>query len=275
MDFSDVLLLTGSVGVGTGVAGLLTGYTVGKISERQSHRIKIWQSSNKIARIYIKGMITKDDPTILEPKVEEALKDGVRGFIFDINSPGGHVAPTPRTADYIKSIQCPKVAFVQNICGSAAYWIASACDTIVAQPYSRVGSIGVISISFDISGLLEKIGVRVTRVATGPYKGMSFPFWPITLEQIAVIEHENEIVYKGFIDAVAKNRNLPYDHVKELADGRAYLGVEAQQKGLVDILGGLDEARRAVEELGGFTNGKIADYNGKKSPLKKIFASFS
>lgn len=268
------------VGAGTGVlcvgsSALFTGYLVGKISERASHRIKKWQSSNKIARIYIQGMITEDDPTILEPKVEEALKDGVRGFIFDINSPGGHVAPTPRTADYIKNIQRPKVALVQNMCGSAAYWIASACDTIVAQPYSRVGSIGVISISFDISGLLEKIGIRVTRVATGPYKGMSFPLWPITPEQIAVIEHENDILYRGFIDAVAKNRKLPYDQVKELADGRAYLGVEAQQKGLVDILGGLDEARQAVEALGGFTDGKIADYKQKKSSLQRIFASLS
>jgi len=263
MDLSEVLLLTAGVSASTGVAGLLTGYTIGKITERRSRQLKDWKSSDKIARIYINGMIGTKDPLLLETKVEEAIKDGVRGFIFDIDSPGGLVVPAPRIANYIGTIQRPKVALVENICGSAAYWIASACDTIVAHPYSRVGSIGVISFNIDISGFLEKIGVRVTRVATGPYKGMGLPFWPLTDEQIKMLEHDNEIIYDGFITDVARNRKLTYDQVKKLADGRAYLGVEAKEKHLIDILGGLDEARHAVEELGGFTEGKIADYKQK------------
>ena len=236
----------------------------------------------KIAVIEVKGVISLDEPQgflstgATTPErfkrfFERALADrSVKAILIEINSPGGSVVASDEIASIIKSANKPVVAWIGEIGTSGAYYVASACDYIVASKGSLTGSIGVISIFTDYSGLLKKLGINVTVIKAGKYKDMGSGYRPLTKEEIEMLENISYQIYDMFIEEVAKNRNLSKDYVRKIAEGRLYTGVQAKEVGLVDEVGTKEDAIKIAGKLANITGKPKVVYYREKTFLQEI-----
>src|SRR5690606_30645038 len=119
--------------------------------------------------------------------------------------------------------------------------IASAADSVLAHPSSVTGSIGVIMLTMNAKGLLEKVGIEATAVTSGPRKDMGSPFRTMTAEERAIFQSLIDSFYQRFLTVVQEGRpQLQMDQLKKLADGRIYTGEQAKAAGLVDDIGYLE-----------------------------------
>jgi len=239
------------------------------------------KSKNNIGRLFLRGEIKVYLPAhtplgrreYITPKgvedlIEDALKQHVKGLIFEIDSPGGGIVPSKEIADYIKKIEVPTVALVKGYAASGAYWIATACDKIVANEYSFVGSIGVLLPHVEISKLANKYGIRYDGIKSGEYKDMGNIFRRFTDEERAILQEELNAIHEGFIESIAENRGLDIKQIREYAKGLTYHGVKAKELGLVDEIGNTDKAIEIIERKGDFKHAKVVDYEPKIKKLK-------
>jgi protease-4 len=239
----------------TGIS-LLGAYLITK----QDHGFEL---GDKVAVIKISGTISMGNsvgvfgeevasPESIISKIDKAESDGsVKAILLEINSPGGSVVASEEIANRIKETKKPTVAWMSEIATSGAYYVASPCDHIVADRGTITGSIGVISIFPEYSGLLEKIGVNMTVIKGGEFKDFSTGYRPMTEEEEAMMEDVILEIYDMFTGEVAANRNLSVDYVKEVAEGKVYSGPRAQELGLVDSVGTRKDAIRIAGRLGG------------------------
>jgi protease-4 len=197
--------------------------------------------------------------------IEDAEKrKKIKAVIFEINSPGGTPFAAKEVATRIKEMEKPTVAWVREYATSGAYWIASACNEIVADELSTLGSIGVLSIRPDIGELLKKFGIDVETLKTGIYKGLGLPYEKPTDEERELLTKELDEIKDTFLTAIAENRNLNDEIVKELATAKVYLGREAREMGLVDHLGGKDLAIARAKERSGIKREKLRYYEERR-----------
>ena len=231
------------------------------------------KEKGSIAIIPIKGMITSEESafglmaasTVLIKDIEEAeIKRKIKAVIFEINSPGGTPFASKEIATCIENMDKSAIAWVREYAASGAYWIASACDEIVADELSTVGSIGAMSIRPDISELMKKFGIEVETLRTGIYKGLGLPYEKPTEEERELMKKELDEIQDNFLNAVAKNRKLDDAKMKELSTAKVYLGREAKDMGLIDHLGGKELAIRIAKERSGIRKEKIIDYGERK-----------
>lgn len=197
----------------------------------------------KIGLVEVKGVINESDDTV------EALRgfersSTVKAVVVRIESPGGGVAPSQEIYDAIIKLRAvkPVIASLGGVAASGGYYIASACDTIVANPGTLTGSIGVIMELGNVEGLLQKIGVQPEIVKAGLYKDMGSVVRPMTDAERTLFQEMIDSVHTQFIGAVAAGRKMDKDQVRALADGRIFSGEQAKVAGLVDELGGLQDA---------------------------------
>ncbi len=213
-----------------------------------------------IALIEVKGIITGDGSDGLLSSsvsskdiiklIEKANKNiFIKAIILEINSPGGSAVASAEVADAVKKVQKPVIAVIREVGASGAYWIASATDRIYAHPLSMTGSIGVIGSYLEFAGLLERYNITYRRLVAGDYKDTGNPYKRMTPDEQSLYQQKLDAMHVAFIDAVAKNRNLDRERVKQLATGFVYLGEEAIALNLVDELGGLDKAEEYIEGL--------------------------
>jgi protease-4 len=249
-----LLIIIGVTVVLAGIS-LLGAYLITK----QDHGFEL---GDKVAVIKISGRISMGDsmgifgeevasPENIISKIDKAESDSsVKAILFEINSPGGSVVASEEIANRIKEIEKPTVAWMSEMATSGAYYVASPCDHIVADKGTITGSIGVISIFPEYSGLLKKIGVNMTVIKAGEYKDFSTGYRPMREEERAMMEDVILEIYDMFTEEVARNRNLPVDYVREVAEGKVYSGTRAQELGLVDSVGSRKDAIRIAGELG-------------------------
>nr|CBH37378.1 putative protease, peptidase S49 family [uncultured archaeon] len=235
--------------------------------------IKKMKEKGSIAIIPIKGMITSEESvfglmaasTVLIKDIEEAEnKRKIKAVIFEINSPGGTPFASKEIATCIEKMDKPAIAWVREYAASGAYWIASACDEIVADELSTVGSIGAMSIRPDIGELMKKFGIDIETLRTGSYKGLGLPYEKPTEEERELLKKELDEIQDNFLNAVAKNRKLDDAKMKELSSAKVYLGREAKDMGLIDHLGGKELAIRIAKERSGIRKERIVDYGERK-----------
>ena len=196
-----------------------------------------------IAKVKIEGTITEDDELI--ERLEKIRKaSSVKGVILSIDSPGGTTAGGEQIFEEIRLVAAekPVVAQVGTLAASAGYMIASASDHIVARKSSIVGSIGVLVQFPDLTGLMEKLGIKLEEVKSSPLKAEPSPFSPTTEEERAMVRAMILDSYDWFIGIVDERRPLNRSEVAALADGSVYTGRQALTKKLVDALGGEREA---------------------------------
>lgn len=242
-----------------------------------------------VALIPINGIITGDGASYLGQDtvssqtivdfIEEAEKDELlKAIVLEINSPGGSAVASDEIAAAVKKSEKPVIALIRESGASGAYWIASATNYIVANRMSITGSIGVVSSYLEFSGLMEKYGVEYERLVAGDYKDMGSPYQKLSDKEKKIMQSKLNKIHDYFIAEVVKNRNMSENHVRKLATGEFYLGVEAKELGLVDELGDKDTVEKILKEKYGLTDVQYVPFEleaGLFDLLTGVFSSFS
>lgn len=235
-------------------------------------------SKNRIAVIYAAGNIVNgdgDDESIggtrFAGEIRKARKDkNVKAIVLRINSPGGSAMASDviwREVMLARK-EKPVIASMSDYAASGGYYMAMACDTIVAHPNTITGSIGVFGVIPNFQGFLnDKLGITLDRVKTGKFSDLPTVTRPMTAFEKGIVQREVEKIYTDFTTKAAKGRDMPLADLQKIASGRVWSGVEAKERGLVDVLGGLDEAIKIAA-----ARAKLkTDYRLKKMPVQRSF----
>ncbi|UDL88345.1 signal peptide peptidase SppA [Mesorhizobium sp. PAMC28654] len=196
-----------------------------------------------IAKVRIEGTITEDDELI--KRLESIRKsDKVKGVILAIDSPGGTTVGGETIYEEVRKLAAdkPVVAEVGTLAASAGYMIASAADHIVAHKSSIVGSIGVLIQYPDVSGMMDKLGIKLEEVKSSPLKASPSPFKPTTDDERAMVRKLILDSYDWFVGIVAERRKMTHEQALALADGSIFTGRQGVANGLIDGVGGETEA---------------------------------
>lgn len=181
----------------------------------------------------------------IKAQLREAIANpSVGRIVFDVDSPGGSVEGVAELASEILAARGkkPMTAVANGLMASAAYWIGSAADEIVVTPSGMVGSIGVLAVHEEVSGLLEKEGVAVTLITAGKYKAEANPYEPLGEEARAAIQKDVNHFYGMFVAAVAKGRGVKPAEVRGgFGEGRVVNAAEAVGLGMADRVATLDD----------------------------------
>jgi protease IV len=237
-------------------------------------------SKNEIAVIVAQGTImpgdgNQNDQVIGGDKfVQEIRKaredDGIKAIVLRVNSPGGEF----KASDMIwremqlASEQKPVIASMSDYAASGGYYIAMAADTIVAEPHTITGSIGIFGIMFDLSSFLgDEIGITFDEVRTGNFGDTYTVTRPLTQPEKNYIQRSLDEYYNTFTLKAAEGRDIPQEEILKVASGRVWTGAQALDHKLVDVLGGFDDAVRIAAEKAGVTD----DYKVKFYPEPKDF----
>lgn len=182
--------------------------------------------------------------TIVKELRKARTNDNVKAIVLRVNSPGGvYQAGDEMWREIVLATQeKPVIASMSDYAASGGYYMAMACDTIVAQPTTITGSIGVFSVLFDMSGFLEnKIGITTEEVKTGEVGGLTITR-PLTDLEKSIWQKQTDEIYEVFTRKAAEGRNMSQEEIKKIASGRVWTGVQAKDNGLVDVLGTFNDA---------------------------------
>lgn len=204
-----------------------------------------------LAKIYLDGPIM-DASHILE-RLEEAENTKYQGVMLIINSPGGAVSPSIEIAQAVKRLNSikPVVVYASGTLASGSYYSAIWASKIIANPGSMVGSIGVIMESPDVTGLLDKIGVKERSVTAGKYKNIGNPMSIWKDYEKAELQKVVNGTYNMFVSDVATARGLDIKNHTTFADAHIFNADGAKNVGLIDEVGTIYEASSMLQNLSG------------------------
>jgi protease-4 len=243
-----------------------------------TERVISGEGKDKILLLDISGFITSEDSSsiftskkqpgilaLVREQLDMARSDkNIKALVLRINSPGGGVTASDILYHEIKKFKLDTrikvLAHIMDMGTSGAYYTALAADRITAQPTSVTGSIGVIMLRLDATGLMQKIGVQAFEISSGEHKGMGSPFRQFTSEERNIFQTMVNSLQGRFVNAVAMERKLTIDTVKKLADGRIYTSQEAQAAGLIDGISYLDEAIEEAKVLVNLKRASVVTY---------------
>lgn len=243
-------------------------------------------SLNRIAVVVASGEITSgsgDNSVVGSEDFVKALQevrkdDNVKAVVLRINSPGG----SGLASDVIwREIMLtrekkPVIASMSDLAASGGYYIAMGCDTIVANPTTITGSIGVFGLMFNFQDFLnDKLGITTDVVMTGEYSDIFNMTRPHTAEEKAMIQNMIEKFYRVFTSKAAEGRNMPVEKLEEIAGGRVWTGQQAIGIGLVDLAGDFDKALAIAAEKAAIDNYKIRYYPKQKNFLEQILENLT
>ncbi|MFV0423813.1 signal peptide peptidase SppA [Oleidesulfovibrio sp.] len=195
-------------------------------------------STQRVGVINVQGMLLDTTPYV---EFAETLRhdDNVRGVLVRVNSPGGAVAPSQELYNAIRRLAAvkPVVVSMGAAAASGGYYISAPATLIVANPATLTGSIGVKMELGNVQELMSRLGVQHISLTSGELKNAGSPFQAMTPHEREYLQSIVMDMYEQFIQAVAEGRDLPLEDVRKVADGRALTGRQAQQAGLVDVLG--------------------------------------
>jgi protease-4 len=253
---------------------------------KKSYTVSPGSGENEVAVIVADGTIMPggaDEGVIGSDTFTEEIRKArenkkVKAIVIRVNSPGGSFQASDAMWREITlaAEKKPVIASMSDYAASGGYYLAMGCDTIVAQPHTITGSIGIFSILFDASGLMEnKLGITTDQVKTGEYGEMITISRPLTEAEKNVWQRRTEEIYETFTGKAAKGRSMPIDELKKIASGRVWTGEQAQVRGLVDVLGGYDDAIRiAAEKAGIADNYKVKLYPRVKTFYQQLMEGF-
>jgi protease IV len=228
----------------------------------------------KVAIIPIEGEIFGSRDTI-EALHRYAKNSSVKAIIMRIKSPGGAIAPSQEIYEEIRNVRArsgkPIIASLDSVAASGGYYIASACDRIVANPGSITGSIGVILQWMEMKDLIAWAKLKPQTITSGAMKAAGSPYQDLTDAERAYFQSIVMQLHSQFVRAVAAGRKgkLSEADVSKIADGRVFTGEQALGMKLVDHLGNLDDAVRVAGKMGG-----IAGKPGTIYPRKRTRGLF-
>lgn len=209
--------------------------------------------------------------------LEEAREDrNIKAVLLRINSPGGSAAASQEISEEVDKLRAagkPVVVSMGDAAASGGYWIAVHGDTIMANPATTTGSIGVIMQTQNLEGLYEKLGIKQGAIKSAEHKDMGAPYRPMTEEERSILQGMVDDIFDQFVEVVAKGRNMPLEKVRELADGRVFTGRQALELGLVDRLGNYNDAVALTAELAELGDNYYLQEYGKVSPWQMLFGA--
>ena len=203
-----------------------------------------------VARLEVSGFIL-DDPWRERALADLADDSRARALLVRIDSPGGTMVGAETLFRALRHVaeQKPVVAIMGELSTSAAYFVALGADHIVGRAGTVTGSIGVILQAADVTGLLDRLGVKPEIVKSRPLKAQPNPFEPFSPEAREMIRTVILDLHELFVQTVAERRTLAPEQAGSLADGRIFSGRQAHARGLIDALGGEAEARAWLHEV--------------------------
>ena len=227
--------------------------------------------TNKIAIVPIEGEIF-ESREIVEALNRYADNHSVKAIVVRLNSPGGAIAPSQEIYSEILKLRQrrgkPIVASMDSVAASGAYYIAAACDEIVANPGSITGSIGVILQWLSMEDLVKWAKMKPETITSGALKAAGSPFQELSEQERQYLHRVVLQLHSQFVRAVAAGRKgkLSEADVAKLADGRIFTGEEAHALKLVDTLGNLDDAVRAAARRAGVRGEPTTIYPRRRNP---------
>lgn len=230
-----------------------------------------WQIGPKVAVVPIEGEIFDARETV-ERLREYADDRTVRAMVVRINSPGGAIVPSQEIFAEIRRLRRetgkPIIASLDSVAASGGYYIAVACDSIVANPGSITGSIGVITQWMSLEGLLEWAKLKPQTITSGSMKDAGSPYRDLTAADKAYIQRLVSQLHGQFVEAVTEGRSgkLTAEEVALLADGRVFTGEEAMELKLVDQLGTLQDAVELAASQSGIEGAPRTIYPRERQP---------
>lgn len=238
-------------------------------------------SGNKIAIIYASGEINggeSDDNGIGSERVSKALRrvrldDKVKAVVFRVNSPGGSSLASDviwREVMLTKKAK-PIVVSMGDYAASGGYYIACAADSIIAEPNTITGSIGIFAILPNLQKLLnDKLGITFDGVKTGKYADLGDVTRPLTPDEKAILQTQVNQGYDDFTKAVANGRHKTQAYINSIGQGRVWTGAQAIKIGLVDRLGNINDAVRSAAKMAKLKSYNLVAYPEQKSFLNKL-----
>jgi len=256
----------------------------------ESANVATTSSSNKIAILNASGMILPVAPEgfpgmeqqiITADKIKEDLEDireddNIKALVVRVNSPGGAGTTSDLIWNMLRetSKDIPVIASMGSVAASGGYYIAMAADTIVANPTTITGSIGVFNTKFNTRELFsEKIGITFDVIETHEHANWLNPQHHFTETEQRAFQATADQFYQTFIERIAASRELTTEEVDERGQGRVWTGADALEQNLVDVLGGLDKAVSLAAKAAGVEDYQIARYPGEKDIFELLYGS--
>lgn len=245
-------------------------------------------SRNEVAVIVAEGTIMpgdgnqSDEVIGADTFVEEIRKaredEDIKAIVLRVNSPGGEFKASDmiwREVTLASKVK-PVIASMSDYAASGGYYLSMGCDTIVAQPHTITGSIGIFGIMLDLSDFLgDKLGVTFDEVRTGDFGDTYTVTRPLTEREKTFIQKNLDEYYETFTTKAAEGRDVAHEEIQKVASGRVWTGQQALDHNLVDVLGGFDDAVKiAAEKAGVADDYKVKFYPAPKNFLEEILANF-
>jgi len=213
-------------------------------------------------------------------RLERAAADPqVKAVILRLDTPGGEVTASDiiyhEVLRFKERTGLPVIGLMMSVAASGGYYIASACDVILAHPSTITGSIGVISVFPSVESLMSKVGVKVNVIKSGPAKDSGSPFRDMTEDDKKLFQTIIDEYYEGFLAVVATGRKgkIAEADLRKIADGRVYTAPQALKLGLIDAIGYFDDAFAKARGLASLKSAKVVSYTYYPKTKSNIYAS--
>ncbi len=221
-------------------------------SKDRTTSMRFAAGSGKVGIVEVNGVIKDSRKTVLW--IDELKKNrDVRSVVIRVDSPGGAVAPSQEMYEAIKTLKKAGkhvIVSMSSVAASGGYYLSVAADTIIANPGTITGSIGVIMQLPVVKKLADKIGIGMETIKSGKMKDVGNMYREMQPEERAYLQSSIDDTYDQFVSAVATGRKMTEAQVRELADGRIYTGRQAKANGLIDLIGTYDDAIKLAARLG-------------------------
>lgn len=233
--------------------------TYAKVAETNQQLPAVRKSKNQVAVLYAEGEIVNGyggpnqigGDRLAQELRELRLDDRVKGVVLRVNSPGGSATGADvirREVELTRKVK-PVVISMGNVAASGGYWISASGSRIFAEANTITGSIGVFGIMLNVQQLANRNGITWDVVKTNPLADLNTITRPKTSAELARIQSLVDLIYEQFLTLVSDSRKMPKEQVQEIAQGRVWSGQAAKNIGLVDEIGGLNQAIAAAAEL--------------------------
>jgi len=241
-------------------------------------------SKNRIVIVYAVGEIDGgnkndgiDSEDISEYLLDIADNDKIKAVVLRINSPGGSAYGSEQIWKAVSVVKSKKpiVVSMGDYAASGGYYIACNTDRIFAQPTTLTGSIGIFGIFPNIGGLTDKLGIKFDNVKTNKYSDFGATYRPMNTEERVILQRYINNGYELFTKRCAEGRDMNIDSLKAIAEGRIYSGTDAMRLGLVDEMGGLEEAIAFAAKKANISDYTLKYYPSVKSLIEQISDIFS
>ena len=243
-------------------------------------------SNGKLAVIYAEGGISSGESsegtigsTSLAETIREAREDTtIKAIVFRVNSPGGSGLASDviwREVELATKVK-PVIVSMGDVAASGGYYISAPATRIFAEPNTITGSIGVFGIIPNMQGFFNnKTGITFDGTKTHKFADMMTITRPLTEEEKGIIQGYVDDFYTTFKERVAEGRKMTVDQVDSIGQGRVWTGIDAKERGLVDELGGLEDAIKAAADIAGLTNYSTVELPVQKDLFEQLLEDLS